>query len=46
VQQKLINPRALVSHHFKLSEMMAGYETFRNARDTGAIKIIFENDLK
>lgn len=45
VQQKLINPRALVSHRFKLSEMMSGYDTFRNARDTGAIKIIFENDL-
>jgi alcohol dehydrogenase len=40
-----INPKALVSHHFKLSEMMQGYSTFKNAKDTGAIKIIFQNDL-
>ena len=40
-----VNAKALVSHHFKLSEMMLGYSTFQNAKETGAIKIIFENDL-
>ena len=37
-----IEPRALISHHFKLSEIQEAYETFSNAAKTGALKVILQ----
>ena len=37
-----IQPTALISHHFKLSEIQEAYETFGNAAKTGALKVILQ----
>jgi alcohol dehydrogenase len=39
---KKIDPLRLITHHFKLDNIDAAYETFRNAKDTHALKVIIE----
>lgn len=38
-----IRPQQLISHHFKLGEMEQAYETFGNAADHKALKVLIEN---
>ncbi|MDY0380232.1 MAG: zinc-dependent alcohol dehydrogenase family protein [Defluviitoga tunisiensis] len=45
VQSGKLNPERLITHYFKLSEIMKAYETFRNAAKEKALKIVIENDL-
>ena len=42
VQSKKIDPTQLITHHFKLDQIMAAYETFAHAADTKALKVIIE----
>ncbi len=38
-----IEPKALISHHFKLAKIEEAYQTFGNAAKTGALKVILQN---
>lgn len=40
IQAKKINPKLLISHHFKFSDIMKAYDTFGRAADTQALKVI------
>jgi alcohol dehydrogenase len=42
VQSKRIDPTRLITHHFKLDQILEAYETFGHAADTGALKVIIE----
>ena len=42
VRARKLDPSRLISHHFKLDQIAAAYETFRNAANTMAIKVIVE----
>jgi alcohol dehydrogenase len=42
VQSKRIDAGQLITHRFKLSEMLKAYDTFSNAADTRALKVIVE----
>ena len=42
VQANKIDPAQLITHHFKLDDIMQAYETFANAAETGALKVIIE----
>ena len=42
VQSKRINPKQLITHHFKLDEIMQAYDTFSQAANTKALKVIIE----
>ncbi|MDR3429729.1 MULTISPECIES: zinc-dependent alcohol dehydrogenase family protein [Silvimonas] len=37
-----IDPKRLITHHFKLTDMLAAYETFGKAADNRALKVIIE----
>jgi alcohol dehydrogenase len=37
-----IDPKLLITHHFKLDHIPEAYETFAHAADTGALKVIIE----
>jgi alcohol dehydrogenase len=37
-----IDPKRLITHHFKLDDILHAYEVFGNAADTGALKVIIE----
>ena len=37
-----INPKRLITHHFKLERILDAYETFGNAAQTKALKVIIE----
>jgi alcohol dehydrogenase len=39
---KKIDPKQLITHHFKLSAIMDAYDTFGQAAKTGALKVILE----
>ena len=39
---KRIEPRRLITHHFKLDKILDAYDTFSRAADTGALKVILE----
>jgi len=39
---KRIEPRRLITHHFKLDQILDAYDTFSRAADTGALKVILE----
>jgi alcohol dehydrogenase len=39
---KKIDPTKLITHHFKLDQILAAYETFGNAAKTHALKVIIE----
>jgi alcohol dehydrogenase len=42
VQSKKIDPKLLVTHRFKLSQILEAYDTFGRAADTRALKVIIE----
>ncbi len=42
VQSKKLNPSLLITHHFKLAEILKAYETFGHAANTGALKVIID----
>jgi alcohol dehydrogenase len=42
VQSKKIDPKQLVTHHFKLDQILEAYDTFGKAAKTKALKIIIE----
>jgi alcohol dehydrogenase len=42
VAQGKLNVDKFVSHHFKLNDMMAAYDTFSRAAETKALKVIIE----
>lgn len=42
VQSKRIDPKKLITHHFKLDEIMQAYDTFSKAANTKALKVIIE----
>lgn len=37
-----IDPKLLITHHFKLNKILKAYETFANAAKTKALKVIIE----
>lgn len=39
-----LDPSALVTHHFKMSEFEKAYDVFKNASKNNAIKIVLNND--
>jgi alcohol dehydrogenase len=40
VQSKKIDPTRLITHHFKLDQILDAYDTFERAADTHALKVI------
>ena len=40
VTARKIDAARFVSHHFKLNEMIEAYDTFQNAADTRAVKVV------
>lgn len=42
VQSKRVDAKQLITHHFKLGEIMQAYDTFGKAADTKALKVIIE----
>lgn len=42
VQSKRIEPKRLITHRFKLHEVLAAYDTFAGAAETKALKVILE----
>lgn len=42
VQAKKINPKALISHHFKFKDILSAYEIFEHADQNKALKVIIE----
>lgn len=45
VQSGKINPKKLISHHFKLSEMERAYDVFGNAAHHKALKVMMTNEI-
>ncbi|MDB5130835.1 MAG: zinc-dependent alcohol dehydrogenase family protein [Mucilaginibacter sp.] len=43
VQAKKIEPKRLITHHFKLDRIIEAYDTFGNAAKEKALKVILEN---
>lgn len=43
VQSKKIDPNKLITHHFRLDEIMKAYDTFGNAAKEKALKVILTN---
>ena len=37
-----IDAKTLITHHFKLADILSAYDTFGRAADTGALKVIIE----
>ncbi len=44
VQSKKIAPKKLITHHYKLDEIIEAYETFGNAAKEKALKVILTNE--
>lgn len=44
VQSKKLNSKQLITHHFKLSEIIQAYDTFGNAAREKALKVIMTNE--
>jgi len=42
VKSNRIDPKQLITHHFKLDDIISAYETFGHAADTHALKVIIE----
>jgi alcohol dehydrogenase len=42
LKAKRIDPKLLITHHFKLADILRAYDTFGHAADTGALKVIIE----
>jgi alcohol dehydrogenase len=43
VQPGKLDPRQLITHHFTLNEIMKAYDTFANAAQEKALKVILTN---
>ena len=43
VQSKKLDPNKLITHHFRLDEIIAAYETFGNAAKEKTLKVILTN---
>lgn len=43
VQSQKLQPKRLITHHFRLSEIMEAYDTFSNAAKEKALKVILTN---
>ena len=43
VQSKKLEPKKLITHRFKLGQIIEAYDTFGNAAKSGALKVILEN---
>jgi alcohol dehydrogenase len=43
VQSKKLDPKKLITHHFKLDQIIDAYETFGNAAKEKALKVILTN---
>lgn len=43
VQAKKIEPKKLITHRFKLDQIIEAYDTFGNAAEENALKVILEN---
>jgi len=44
VQSKKLNPKQLITHHFRLSDILSAYDTFQHAAKTNALKVILTNE--
>ena len=44
VQSKKLNPNQLITHHFKLNNIINAYETFQHADREKALKVILTNE--
>jgi len=44
VQSKKLEPKKLITHHFKLDQIVEAYETFGNAAKEKALKVILTNE--
>ena len=42
VQSKRIDAKQLITHHFKLDQILDAYDTFDKASDTKALKVIID----
>lgn len=42
VRAHKIDPKRLITHHFKLANVLEAYDAFANAATTGALKVIIE----
>ncbi len=42
VQSERVNAKQLITHHFKLGDVLEAYDTFGRAADTKALKVIIE----
>lgn len=42
VMANKINPKPIISHHFKFDKIMDAYDTFGDAADTKALKVVIE----
>ena len=42
VQSKKIEPKLLITHRFKLDQIVEAYETFSHAARTKALKVVIE----
>ena len=40
VKSKKIDPTRLITHHYKLDQILDAYDTFGRAAETGALKVI------
>lgn len=43
VQSGALHPENLVTHHFKLGDIIKAYDTFSHAKDEKALKVVLEN---
>jgi len=42
VRSRKLNPKLLITHHFKLDKIIDAYETFGHAAQTRALKVIID----
>ena len=43
VRARKIDPKRLITHHFKLANIIAAYDAFADAAKTGALKVLIES---
>ncbi|MBS1525550.1 MAG: zinc-dependent alcohol dehydrogenase family protein [Bacteroidetes bacterium] len=44
IESKKLEPKKLITHHFRLDQVMEAYETFGNASKEKALKVILNNE--
>jgi alcohol dehydrogenase len=42
VQSRRIDPKQLITHHFRLEQILDAYDAFGAAAKTGALKVIID----